>query len=167
MKRQRSVCLWRKKLVFSPDYAVVTYCIIWVQSLLEWHPNIDSTDIIIFADNGHVTLEGAVKTCWEKMSAEDVVATLSGVIGITNVLAVVPSETIDDQIIANDIITALDRNAMIDAGDVDVRAENGIIALTGSVSSSATQRAAYTIAWYTRGVHDVRNNLVIEKKKEG
>jgi len=124
-------------------------------------------DIIIFADKGHVTLEGSVKTYWEKVSAEDVVATLSGVIDITNVRAVVPSETIDDQIIANDIITALDRNAMIDAGHVDVNAENGVITLTGTVSSSATQRAASTIAWYTRSVRDVRNNLVIEKKKEG
>jgi osmotically-inducible protein OsmY len=107
-----------------------------------------------------------VKTYWEKVSAEDVVATLSGVIDITNVRAVVPSETVDDQIIANDIITALARNAMIDARDVDVRAENGVITLTGFVFSSATQRAAFTIAWYTRGVRDVRNNLVIDKKKE-
>jgi osmotically-inducible protein OsmY len=107
-----------------------------------------------------------VKTYLEKASAEDVVATLSGVVGITNVRAVVPSEAIDDQIIANDIITALDRNAMIDAGHVDVNAENGVITFNGSVPSSATQRAAFTIAWYTRGVRDVRNNLVIDKKKE-
>lgn len=107
-----------------------------------------------------------MKTYLEKASAEDVVATLSGVVGITNVRAVVPSEAIDDQIIANDIITALDRNAMIDAGHVDVNAENGVITFNGSVPSSATQRAAFTIAWYTRGVRDVRNNLVIDKKKE-
>jgi len=132
-----------------------------VETLLEWHPNIDTTDIAVSADKGFVTLEGSVKTYWEKMSTEDLVATLGGVVGITNLLAVVPSEEVADQVIAEDIITALDRNAMVDAGDIDVKMENGTVTFTGTVPSATAYRAATTIAWYTRGVRAVRNNLVI------
>lgn len=148
---------------FTPEVTIPTdeALVSNIETLLEWHPDIESTDIMVSADNGNVTLEGSVKTYWEKIGAEDLVATLSGVVGITNLLAVVPSETVDDQIIADDIITALDRNAMIDAGDIDVKAENGVVTFTGTVPSAAAYRAATTIGWYTRGVCDVRNNLVI------
>jgi len=132
-----------------------------IETLLEWHPNIDSTDIMISADRGHVTIEGSVKTYWEKIDTEDLIATLSGIVGITNLLTVVPSETVDDQLIADDIISALDRNAMIDAGNIDVKAENGVVTFTGTVASPAASRAASTIAWYTRGVRDVQNDLVV------
>lgn len=132
-----------------------------IETLLEWHPNIDSTDIMISADRGHVTIEGSVKTYWEKIDTEDLVATLSGIVGITNLLTVVPSETVDDQLIADDIISALDRNAMTDAGSIDVKAENGVVTFTGTVVSPAAFRAASTIAWYTRGVRDVQNDLVV------
>jgi hyperosmotically inducible protein len=115
-----------------------------IETLLELHPNIDNTDIAVSANKGHVTLEGSVKTYWEKMSAQDLVA-------ITNILAVVPSEKIVDQVIADDIISALDRNPVVDAQDVDVKAENGIVTFTGTVPSPAASRAATTIGWYTKG----------------
>jgi len=132
-----------------------------IETLMEWHPNIDTTDIAVSANSGRVILEGSVKTYWEKMSAQDLVATLGGVVAITNLLTVVPSEMIVDQVIADDIISALDRNAMVDAQDIDVKVENGIVTLTGTVSSASASRAATTIGWYTKGVRDVQNNLIV------
>ena len=132
-----------------------------IESVLLWQPNIDSTDINITAENGWVILRGSVDAFWKKVRAEELALGLNGVLGVTDELAVVPTEKYTDKTIAEDIESAMERNFNIVVDLIDVEVENGKVTLTGSVTSLPAFRAAQNIAENTPGVLMVDNELVI------
>jgi osmotically-inducible protein OsmY len=131
-----------------------------IEDNLFWNTLIDEKDIQVSVETGMVTLEGSVDMYWKKTRAEEI-ADVNGVITITNKLAIVPSEKKSDKDIADDIVGALSRNALIDIDDVDVEVDNGVATLTGEVRSWSAYRAAEDAAFYTLGVVEVNNDLVI------
>jgi osmotically-inducible protein OsmY len=132
-----------------------------IENILLWQPNIDSTDIDVFVENGWVTLRGSVDAFWKKIRAEELILGLSGVLGITNELAIVPTKEFTDKTIAEDIEAAMERDFNIDVDLIDVEVENGRVTLTGSVPSLPAFRAAKRIVENTLGVLMVDNQLVI------
>lgn len=131
------------------------------ENTLDWNPDIDASNIKLAVEAGVITLTGTVPTHWEKMTAAELVGGLRGVLSVINELAVVPSEELADEAIAEDIVLVLDRSTLVDAGRVDVTVSNGIVTLTGVVPSAPAQEAAFRAASRTAGVVDVRNDLVI------
>jgi len=93
------------------------------------------SDIEVSVRSGWVTLNASVDAYWKKLRAEEIATTLTGVLGVTNELAVVPSDAYEDKLIADNIVSALDRNVHVDAESVDVRVNDGVVTLSGSVSS--------------------------------
>jgi len=126
---------------------------------LLWHPDIDSSDITPVVNKGWITLKGSVGSYWQKMLAADLVSTLNGVLGVTNELAVVPSKEITDQSIAEALVAALERNAYVDPGMVNVEVEDGVVTLFGEVPDLMAYRAAIDAARHTVGVINVINKL--------
>lgn len=129
-----------------------------VADTLLWHPSIDSSDITPVVNKGGVTLKGSVSSYWQKLKVEEITSELSGVLAVTNELAVVPSEDITDQGIASAIVSALGRNAYIDPELVNVEVDGGVVTLTGEVPNVMAFRAAFDAARYTVGVTNVINN---------
>jgi osmotically-inducible protein OsmY len=84
------------------------------------------------------------------------------VVGITNKLSVTPSEKVLDEIIGEQIMAALDRNANVDVNTVHVKVEDGHVTLSGEVPSWNARRAAYECALNTGGVVDVEDDLIIQ-----
>ena len=78
---------------------------------------------------------------------------------MTNKLAVVPTESIKDERIAEDVVDAMDRNASANPEDVNVRVTDGVVTLTGTVTSWRAKTAAYDSALYTYGVVDVVDEI--------
>ncbi len=132
-----------------------------IENVLLWQPDIDSTNIDVAVENGWVTLKGSVHAFWQKVRAEELILSLSGVLGLTNELAVVPTEKFVDKAIADSIEAALDRDFNVDADLIDVRVENGKVTLTGSVPSLPAFRAVKRIVESTPGVLMVENELII------
>lgn len=132
-----------------------------VMSALRWYAEFDPSNIEATADGGWVTLRGTVGSYWQKVRAEDIVRPMTGVGGVTNELAVVPSGDFEDQRIAEEIEAALERNVYIGAGQVEVKVDHGVVTLMGSVSEPAAYRAARDAAHFTRGVVDVHDQLTI------
>ena len=132
-----------------------------IENLLLWQPNIDSTEIDVTVENGWVTMRGSVDAFWKKVKTEELALNLSGVLGITNELAVVPTKNFTDKAIAEDIESAMERNFNIDQDLIDVKVKNGKVTPTGSVPSLPAFRAAQRIAENTLGVLIVDNELVI------
>jgi osmotically-inducible protein OsmY len=125
---------------------------------LTWDYFLDPHDIHVSVLDGWVTLEGTVDAFWKKVRAEDL--TLGrGIIGVTNKIAVVPTQTIADEKLAENIVNALDRNINIDVDDINVTVDKGNVTLTGSVPTWSSKQAAYNVARYARGVKHV-NDLV-------
>ncbi len=133
-----------------------------IENLLRWQPNIDSTDIQVSVDRGWVTLQGSVDAYWKKVRAEDLALGLSGVAGVSNELAVVPSKDVEDMAIAQDIHDAFIRNASVSPDLVDIQVEDGKVILSGSVPSLQAFSAAERIARKTLGVRKIDNRLVIQ-----
>lgn len=129
---------------------------------INWHPTIDASDVHIAVERGHVALDGHVGSYWQKMVVEEFVANTSGVVSITNRLAVVPKENAADEATARDIIDALRRSDQVDADTVNIKVKDGHVTLTGHVPNADAYRVVHNTAIYTFGVIDVNNRLVID-----
>lgn len=138
-----------------------------IRSLLEINPSVDASDIVIRVEDGLVTLDGTVSSFWRKIRAEETAANVAGVIRVTNELAVVPTDDLSDQRIAQEVTDAIDRSAAVTIENVDVRVRDGVVMLSGVVSDRAAVDAAFDSARYTRGVVDVENFLTVEGEQGG
>lgn len=65
------------------------------------------------------------------------------------------SEHSQDRVLATDVHEALQRAPDLDAGHIQVRAENGVVSLSGTVDSAEQRRMAHEIGHSVPGVRDV------------
>ncbi|NBF41797.1 MAG: BON domain-containing protein [Spirochaetes bacterium] len=134
-----------------------------VENVLEWNSEIDATDIRITTIGGIVTIEGTVESYWKKVRAEDLASGVSGVVDVQNRLAVVPTDDLVDERIAEDIVNAIERKSFVDMENITVRVEDGVVGLSGEVGSRTEHEAVYESGLYTDGVVAVNDeNLTIE-----
>ncbi len=133
-----------------------------VEAVLRINPDIDASDIDVEVTGGQVTLDGAVDAFWKKLRAEALASNVSGAVSIDNQLNVIRAKDFIDQDIGEAITEALERNALVEAQDVDVIVEDGVVTLAGTVPTRTARQAAYNAARYTLGVVDVHNNLLVE-----
>lgn len=134
----------------------------YVIEKLRWNPDLASYKIDVVVDSGWVTLEGTVDAYWKKVRAWMEASEVIGVLGVTNKLAVVPSDSIEDERIAEDVIAALDRHTLVNPEEVDVIVNNGVVTLTGTVPSWRVKIAAHDAALYTYGVIDIVDELAVQ-----
>ena len=132
-----------------------------VANIIYWDSDLKDADIAVFVVEGWLTLRGTVDAYWKKQRAQETASMLTGVRGITNELAVVPSRTYEDRLIADSIIAALERNVQVDASTIHVNVNGGEVTLSGVVWSLPVFRAAQATAEDTPGVVAVNNDLEI------
>jgi osmotically-inducible protein OsmY len=132
-----------------------------IENAFTWDNDLYPFDISVDVAAGWVTLEGTVDAFWKKVRAEDMAFGMRGVVGVTNKLAVVPTQTIADENLAENIVNALDRNINVNVDDINVTMEKGTVTLTGIVPSWSAKRAAYDTARYTLGVKEVKDRITV------
>jgi osmotically-inducible protein OsmY len=137
-----------------------------IRNILIWNAALESVDIKVEVSGGIVTLRGTADAFWKKSRAEQVAASVTGVIAVVNQLGVVPTENVSDEMIARDIMQAMARNRNIIAENVDVKVTNGKVVLHGVVQDQEARESAESIAQYTAGVRDVENRLRLKQKTE-
>lgn len=130
-----------------------------ISSILLWDPAIQDSDVSVSVVGGIVTLEGVVNTHWKRFLVEEKIAGIRGILHIENKLAVTPTNKIGDEIIAEDVVAALDRDIDVDPTDVEVQVSNGIVRLFGTVPHWTARESAERDASLTAGVVDVQNEL--------
>lgn len=123
---------------------------------------VDSTKITVKVAAGVVTLEGTQETFYEKAKAEDISLDVRGVVDVKNQITVVPSEKVTDESIADTIISRLKRSAFVNASNVNVTVQNGIVSVSGKVDDWSAYKIALDSARYTMGVIDVIDKLRIK-----
>ena len=127
---------------------------------------ISSNEVSVKTVKGVITLHGKVASAEEQKAAEEVALTIEGQKQVVNQLTVVPQaerkavDRQDDQIVT-DVEQGLKKDAALKKTDIEVRAEKGIVTLTGKAPSLATSVRASEVARRVSGVRAVRNELAL------
>jgi osmotically-inducible protein OsmY len=108
--------------------------------------------------SGEVTLTGVVSWKYQRDEAEFVAANVLGVAGVHNEIAMAtPVPNAGD--VSQSIKRALERDAKLQASNIDVDTLNGTVRLTGTVNSWSEHDAAVAAAWSAPGVIEVDDRV--------
>jgi osmotically-inducible protein OsmY len=146
-----------------------------VKAKLAADDTVRSYDIEVEAQDGIVTLTGNIDSAEAKEQALSLARDTRGVTEVVDMIAVQTSETtgdapqpdrtvgehIDDAGITMRVKARLLDDPVVKGLAIDVDTRDGVVFLTGSVSSETERDTAIRIAKDTRGVRDVQANLAI------
>ena len=132
---------------------------------LQQDGRLDPRDLAITASYGHVTLIGSVADYYQKSVAEKDAHDVVGVGWITNNL-VVRAARRDDSEIGTDILFEFSTDAALCDQDIKVNVNNGVVTLSGRVSTGYDREHALTVASRIRGVKEVKDKLEVNWKQE-
>lgn len=82
-----------------------------------------------------------------------------GVVDIENKLTVVPTAKVTDQVIAPEIMNAVDRSDAVNVDAVDIKVKDGVATVSGELPNRAAYEAVLECAYNTFGVKDVKDRL--------
>lgn len=114
----------------------------------------------ISVEDSVVTVSGAVDSLEKAKKVESIISDLSGVRDVINLLTVVPTHDVSDEIIANAIVESFKHNPEIIEAKLDVIVEEGIVTLQGRVLSAKTALQAYDSVSRVIGVKDIHNEII-------
>jgi osmotically-inducible protein OsmY len=133
-----------------------------VQDEFDWDPLFDNSRIIVKANDGNVTLTGAVDSYYDTVLASDDAWSVSGVKSVDNELLVgLAGEDIADADIAADCLDALDRERFVPKGQVNVIVVDGWVTLSGEVRRHFQRQAAHHAVSRVDGVLGITNNITL------
>jgi osmotically-inducible protein OsmY len=131
-----------------------------VRTAMDWNVLIPHDRVQVTVESGWVTLTGEVGAHFERAAAENTVRPLMGVRGITNRIVVKPPPATASDVRGR-IMSALSRNALIEASRINVTAKGGRVTLEGTVHSWAERDAVAGAAWSANGVSELENRLEV------
>ncbi len=127
---------------------------------LRWHSWVPEERVKVEVENGWVTLSGEVDWRYQSTSAEQCMRPLMGVRGLTNNISV--KQCVSEKDISAEIGAALTRQARMEAEQIKIEVDGGVVTLRGNVHSLPEHDAAVGAAWATRGVSRVVDGLVVK-----
>lgn len=131
-----------------------------VVSTLKWSTSVPEDKVHVTVSGGKVTLEGEVEWRYQAHAAEQAIARLTGITGISNRLKVKPSVRASD--VEDRIRKALLRDAELDADSIRVDVREGKVTLEGKVRHLGERRSAERAAWAVPGVIDVVDRITVK-----
>ena len=133
-----------------------------VRDELDWDPLLDDKRILVEANEGRITLTGAVDTYFDLIRASEDAQSVRGVKSVDNELLVGPiGEAIADVGIAADCRAALDADRFVPDGAVTVQVTNGWVTLSGHVHRHYQRRAAERAVERLKGVLGLSDDIVV------
>ncbi len=110
--------------------------------------------------DGFVTLKGSADWQYQREEADFVAANVLGVIDVFDEIKLKAKPKTKS--VKDDIRSAFERNAALDADDLSVTTSNGTVKIKGAVNSWAEHDEAVSAAWAAPGVTDVDDRILVE-----
>ena len=132
---------------------------------LRWNVKVPDEGVKVAVRDGWLTLEGEVEWQYQRSAAERALRHLTGMRGVTNLIAVKPRQA-SEYDVRQTIKDALRRSADLVADRISVEAHDGAVTLAGSVRSAAERRDAERAAWAAPGVTTVDDRLVVGAERD-
>ena len=126
---------------------------------LRWSVTVPADRIKVRVEQGWLTLEGNVDWYFQKEAAERTVRHLTGVKGVSNLIAVAARTSPAD--VKMKIKESLERAAQFDAEHITVDVDGHKATLRGTVRSYAELKDAERAAYNAPGITEVENKLTI------
>jgi hyperosmotically inducible protein len=128
---------------------------------------VSANDVNVEVEKGVVQLSGFVDSDEQRVEAGKIAADIIGVKSVSNKLALKGEErsmgtAVEDQYIETKVNAALMADQGTSAGDIDVDVRNGVVQLSGFVSSDVEKQRATEVAMGVKGVKSVDNVLDIK-----
>lgn len=130
---------------------------------------ISSLDVSVKTQKSVITLRGKVESEQARQAAEEIALNIKGQKKVVNHLTVVPKaarkvvDRQDDQIV-KDVEKGIKNDARLKKATIEVRADKGIVTLTGKAPLLETSVRASEVARRVAGVRAVRNEVKLERK---
>ena len=124
---------------------------------------LNGLDINIEVRDGVVDLEGQVWSLSHKRLAGVLAWWIPGVLDVINSIEVNPPEEDSDGELSDAVRLALEKDRLVDAQSLKVSTNGYVVTLEGVTGCAAEREAAEDDAWFTWGVNDVVNNIVIDE----
>ncbi|MFC1995815.1 BON domain-containing protein [Chloroflexota bacterium] len=102
-----------------------------VANVLDWNVLVPHDRVKVQVQDGLVTLNGEVDQGYQKFAAEESVRYFMGVVLFSNQITVKP--TVKPQDVKGKIVSAFQRNALLDSRRITVETRGGWVILRGSV----------------------------------
>jgi hyperosmotically inducible protein len=127
-------------------------------------PKLKDSKIGITTRQGHVFLKGKIATLAEAELAETLASTVMGVNKVINKMNIARSEEdfADDISLCNELVNVISNSEEFFAPDVDATCRDGVIYLSGSVSTTMEKGRIEDLAKTIPGVRRVVNELMLE-----
>ena len=132
---------------------------------IKWDPSVTSTQVIVTANDGIVTLRGSVPHYYEKSKAEDAAQRVGGVRAVADEIEVnmLGSFNRSDEQIAEAAVSAIDWSYSVPKG-IKISVEKGWVTLKGEAEWDYQRTAAKDAVSQLRGVRGVTNSISITSK---
>jgi len=127
------------------------------RNILGWTSSLPVDAVKVLVEGGWLTLSGDVEWQYQRQDAVDCVRYLSGVVGVSNQIAIKPP--VAAAVVKSDIEAALKRRAAADARTIAVDVKGADVILTGTVHSWAERDLATRSAWGSSGVRSVVDQM--------
>jgi osmotically-inducible protein OsmY len=127
--------------------------------ILDWDVTLPKEVVKVTVQHGWVTLTGDVSSPHQRSAAEEDVARLHGVTGVTNALQIVPNLAFAD--LKERIEAALMRNAALEAKGIEVEVEDGRVILKGKLRSWYERQVLLDTLFKAPGVTAVEDQMRI------
>lgn len=123
-------------------------------------PGEPAGEIVFSVEDGTIELRGRVWSLSHRRLVEALAWWIPGTLNVANQLEVVPEEADSDAELADAVRLVLEKDHLLTADQLTVRAEDAQVVLSGAIPNPEQRRLAEHDAWCVAGVRGVDNRLV-------
>ena len=129
---------------------------------LFWDVRLDASNIEVTVDDGKVALSGTVPSFQARNAAVEDAYAIPGVYAVDDKVTVRYVEPLPtDKEITERVRSSLDWNSEVDAKQVEVKTDNGVVTLGGTVHTLWEKLEAENVASSIKGTTYVVNNIAV------